>query len=85
VKLDFSPSRAILQIFFDKQEADKMVADALVYHPTVSHYLKFVATTGTFLNIFQLYIFSITYLHYPNLSIISPYHHPKSSSFTCSY
>jgi len=23
-----------------------MVADALVYHPTVSHYLKFVATTG---------------------------------------
>jgi hypothetical protein len=24
-----------------------MVADALIYHPTVSHYLKFVATTGT--------------------------------------
>lgn len=23
-----------------------MVADALVYHPTVSHYLRFVATTG---------------------------------------
>jgi hypothetical protein len=23
-----------------------MVADALIYHPTVSHYLKFVATTG---------------------------------------
>ena len=26
-----------------------MVADALIYHPTVSHYLKFVATTGTHL------------------------------------
>ena len=25
----------------------KMVADALVYHPTVAHYLRFVATTGT--------------------------------------
>ena len=24
----------------------KMVADALVYHPTVAHYLRFVATTG---------------------------------------
>ena len=24
----------------------KMVADALVYHPVVDHYLKFVATTG---------------------------------------
>jgi hypothetical protein len=23
-----------------------MVADALVYHPSVAHYLKFVATTG---------------------------------------
>jgi hypothetical protein len=23
-----------------------MVADALIYHPTVSHYLKFIATTG---------------------------------------
>jgi hypothetical protein len=23
-----------------------MVADALVYHPTVAHYLKFVALTG---------------------------------------
>ena len=22
-----------------------MVADAVIYHPTVSHYLKFVATT----------------------------------------
>ena len=28
-----------------------MVADALVYHPTVAHYLKFVATTGTFAGI----------------------------------
>lgn len=26
-----------------------MVADALVYHPTISHYLKYVATTGTYL------------------------------------
>lgn len=25
-----------------------MVADALVYHPAVAHYLRFVATTGTF-------------------------------------
>jgi hypothetical protein len=25
----------------------KMVADLLVYHPTVAHYLRFVATTGT--------------------------------------
>ena len=24
-----------------------MVADALIYHPSVSHYLRFVATTGT--------------------------------------
>lgn len=24
-----------------------MVADAVVYHPTVAHYLRFVATTGT--------------------------------------
>ena len=23
-----------------------MVADALIYHPTVDHYLRFVATTG---------------------------------------
>ena len=23
-----------------------MVADSLVYHPSVTHYLKFVATTG---------------------------------------
>jgi hypothetical protein len=27
-----------------------MVADALIYHPTVAHYLKFVATTGMFLD-----------------------------------
>jgi hypothetical protein len=27
-----------------------MVADALIYHPTVAHYLKFVATTGAFLS-----------------------------------
>jgi hypothetical protein len=27
-----------------------MVADALIYHPTVSHYLKFVATTGTLIS-----------------------------------
>lgn len=26
-----------------------MTADALIYHPTVSHYLRFVATTGMFL------------------------------------
>jgi hypothetical protein len=26
-----------------------MVADALIYHPTVAHYLKFVATTGALL------------------------------------
>jgi len=45
-KLDFSPSRYILSVFVGSDEADKMVADALVYHPTVSHYLKFVATTG---------------------------------------
>lgn len=25
----------------------KMVADALIYHPVVSHYNRFVATTGT--------------------------------------
>ena len=25
-----------------------MVADALVYHPTIAHYLRFVATTGIF-------------------------------------
>lgn len=25
-----------------------MVADALVYHPAVAHYLRFVATTSTF-------------------------------------
>jgi len=24
-----------------------MVVDAVIYHPTVSHYLKYVATTGT--------------------------------------
>jgi hypothetical protein len=23
-----------------------MVADAVIYHPTVTHYLKYVATTG---------------------------------------
>lgn len=23
-----------------------MVADAVIYHPTVAHYLRFVATTG---------------------------------------
>jgi hypothetical protein len=46
--LDFSPSRVILSIFVGDKEADKMVADALIYHPTVSHYLKFVATTGTY-------------------------------------
>lgn len=25
----------------------RMVADAVIYHPTVSHYLKYVATSGT--------------------------------------
>jgi len=25
-----------------------MVADALVYHPAVAHYLRFVATTGMY-------------------------------------
>lgn len=25
-----------------------MVADAVVYHPALAHYLRFVATTGTF-------------------------------------
>jgi hypothetical protein len=25
-----------------------MVVDALVYHPTVAHYLRFVSTTGKF-------------------------------------
>ena len=37
------------QIFFFLRQTDsilKMVADALVYHPTVAHYLRFVATTG---------------------------------------
>jgi hypothetical protein len=24
-----------------------MVADAVIYHPAVSHYLRYVATTGT--------------------------------------
>jgi len=24
-----------------------MVADAVIYHPTVAHFLKYVATTGT--------------------------------------
>jgi hypothetical protein len=33
---------------FGDQEADNMVADALIYHPTVAHYLKFVATTGMY-------------------------------------
>lgn len=27
----------------------KMVADAVIYHPTVAHYLKYVATTGTYI------------------------------------
>lgn len=46
LKLDFSPSRLILQVLFGNKAADTMVADALIYHPTVSHYLKFIATTG---------------------------------------
>ena len=25
-----------------------MVADAVVYHPALAHYLRFVATTGTY-------------------------------------
>ena len=29
-------------------DTTKMVADALVYHPSVAHYLRFVATTGEF-------------------------------------
>lgn len=29
--------------------AINMVADAVVYHPTVAHYLRFVATSGTFI------------------------------------
>ena len=33
-----------------KVDISIMTADALVYHPTVSHYLRFVATTGTFSN-----------------------------------
>ena len=35
-----SPSCISTDSFF------KMVADAVVYHPTVAHYLRFVATTG---------------------------------------
>jgi hypothetical protein len=27
-------------------DLDNMVADALIYHPAVSHYQKFVATTS---------------------------------------
>ena len=29
----------------------KMVVDAVIYHPTVSHYLKYVATTGTYFQV----------------------------------
>jgi peroxin-11B len=36
------PDRALT---IDRHTTVKMVADALIYHPTVSHYLKFVATT----------------------------------------
>ena len=32
----------------------KMVADALVYHPTVAHYLRFVATTGKSQTLFHM-------------------------------
>jgi len=30
-----------------------MVADAVIYHPTVSHYLKYVATSGMFVYLGQ--------------------------------
>lgn len=34
-----------------------MVADALIYHPTVAHYNKFVATTGAFKSLdFAIYL-----------------------------
>lgn len=40
-----------------------MVADALIYHPTVTHYLKFVAVTGTSLSYSPLDVESRTSLH----------------------
>jgi hypothetical protein len=46
-RLDRSPSRLLLGLVVGSEAADKMVADALIYHPSVAQYLKFVATTGT--------------------------------------
>lgn len=37
-------------------------ADALIYHPTVSHYLKYVATTG--MDIFLLKILKPLHPHF---------------------
>jgi hypothetical protein len=51
---DFTTSISILIVLFAAVFSRhglrtlKMVADAVIYHPTVAHYLKYVATTGTY-------------------------------------
>jgi hypothetical protein len=71
--LDRSPSRYILSLAFGDKEADIMVADALIYHPTVSHYLKFVATTGTIL--YAISYTCITSDLIPSLTLLPLSHH----------
>jgi hypothetical protein len=35
-----------LDLIFENSPALIMVADALIYHPSIAHYLRYVATTG---------------------------------------
>jgi hypothetical protein len=46
ISLYHLPTPHLLEDFWYSKTVT-MVADALVYHPALAHYLRFVATTGT--------------------------------------
>jgi hypothetical protein len=47
ISLYHLPTPHLLEHFWYSKVTVTMVADALVYHPALAHYLRFVATTGT--------------------------------------
>ena len=55
-----------------------MVADALIYHPTVAHYLKFVATTG----MLPISLHHTIHPSHPISFQTSPHHSPRHPSPT---
>ena len=64
-----------------------MVADALVYHPTVAHYLKYVATTGTSpVWLLPFYDGDDDYIHQPltHNTAVKLTSYPQSAETSCS-